>query len=227
MATATRPSSGGPERRRLSARDRRAQLLDVALGLLGEGGPDVVTMEGVAAGAGVSKALGYRHFDNADELLLALYDREMADLRHRVEVAMSGATGFEDKIGASLAALLDLLTERGTAIAGIIQVHPGAGPVADRSRWIHAAVSEVYGAMAVETYELTPATAQAAASILLSGLDGLIDRWVNHGMTRRELIDIYTTMCVASLEALVVQPPLIGEPLDIVSPSRPTPPRDA
>ena len=78
-------------RRRLSAADRRTHLLDVAVVLLGESGPEAVTMEGVAARAGVSKALGYRYFDNADELLLAVHDREMAELGTRVRSALRGA----------------------------------------------------------------------------------------------------------------------------------------
>jgi AcrR family transcriptional regulator len=225
MATETRPSSGSPGRRRLSADDRRTQLLDVATRLLAEEGPEAVTMERVAARAGVSKSLGYRHFDNADELLIALYEREMSDLRRRVGAAIDGAVGFEDELRAALAALLDLLTERGTVVAGIIHTRPAPGPVDARSRAFHAEVSEFFGSLAVDAYGLTPATAYAAASILLSGIDGLIDRWVNHRMTRRELIDIYTTMCVASLEALSVQPPLIGEPTSGPSPIRRTRPR--
>ncbi len=41
-------------------------------------------MEGIAARGGVSKALPYRHFDNADDVLMALYQREMALLAERV-----------------------------------------------------------------------------------------------------------------------------------------------
>ena len=44
-----------------------------------------------------------------------------------------------------------------------------------------------------------------AASILLTGLDGLIDCWVNRRMPRRELVDIYTTMCVGAFEALAAR----------------------
>jgi AcrR family transcriptional regulator len=215
----TRPPSGGPERRRLSAGDRRTHLLDVAIGLLDEGGPEAVTMEGVAARAGVSKALGYRYFDNADELLLALYDREIADLRSRVNAALVGVTGFEEQVRASLTAWFDTLAERGTVIGTIMQAGPVSGPVKDRSRAIHASVSEFYGTLAADAYGLSPTTATVASSILLSGLEGLIDCWVKRRIPRRELIDIYTTMCVASLEALAAQPPLIGEPLVPTRPS--------
>src|SRR5205823_5613658 len=77
-----------PVRRRLPGDLRRRQLLDVAIELLSEGGAEAVTMEGVAARAGVSKALGYRYFDNADQLLLALHDREMAEMGIRVRSAL-------------------------------------------------------------------------------------------------------------------------------------------
>lgn len=78
---------------------------------------------------------------------------------------------------------------------------------------MHATVSEFYGHRAAETYDLDPRTAIAAASILLTGLDGLIDCWVNRRMPRRELVDIYTTMCIGAFEALAARPPLIGEPV--------------
>ena len=200
-------------RRRLSAADRRTHLLDVAVALLAESGPDAVTMEGVAARAGVSKALGYRYFDNADELLLAVHDREMTELASRVRAALRSAPTFEAGIRASLTAWLDRLAERGAVITMIMQAGPVSGPVRERSRRMHATVSEFYGHRAAETYGIDGRTATAAASILLTGLDGLIDCWVNRGMRRRELVDIYTTMCTGAFEALAAEPPLIGEPI--------------
>ena len=197
-------------RRRLSAADRRTHLLDVAVVILGESGPDAITMEGVAARAGVSKALGYRYFDNADELLVAVHDREMAELGSRVRAALRTSHTFEEGIRASLTAWLDRLAERGTVITMIMQAGPVSGPVQERGRRMHATVSEFYGQRAADTYDLDVRTATAAASILLTGLDGLIDCWVNRRMPRRELVDVYTTMCIGAFEALAARPPLIG-----------------
>jgi len=214
MSTAS-PLSTSPSterRRRLPAEARRTQFLDTAAELVGERGTDAVTMEAVAARAGVSKALGYRYFDNADELILALHEREMAQVGIRVAAAMAEATTFEDTIRASLTTWLDILAERGAVITNLMQAHPVSGPVQRQSREIHASVSEFYGAKGAESFGLTPRTATAAASILLSGLDGLIDCWANRQMPRRELIDIYTTMCVGAMQALADQPPLIGGP---------------
>lgn len=212
VAPTTSTPASEPIRRRLPADLRRAQLLDVAIELLAEGGAEAVTMEGVAARAGVSKALGYRYFENADQLLLALHDREMTEMGHRVRAALAGTTGFEAQVRASLAAWLDLLAERGTVIAIVMAVRPVSGPVDDASRTVHAWVSEFYGAMAVETFDLTPNLATVAASIMLAGLDGLVDCWVARRMPRRELVDTYTTMCVAAFAALADEPPMIGAP---------------
>jgi AcrR family transcriptional regulator len=60
---------------KLTRGERRESLLDAATELLGAGGPGAVTMEGVAAAAGVTKALPYRHFPNADAVLVALVER--------------------------------------------------------------------------------------------------------------------------------------------------------
>ena len=49
---------------RLTAAQRKQQFLDVAAQLVVEQGADTVTMEAVAARAGVSKALSYRYFSN-------------------------------------------------------------------------------------------------------------------------------------------------------------------
>ena len=162
--------------------------------LLGEGGPEAVTMEGVAARAGVSKALGYRYFDNADDLLLAVHHREMAVLEQRVTAALVGATGFEERVRASLTAWFDVLAERGTVLATITQARQVQGRIEARSRRAHEIVSEFYGRMAVESFGLSPRLATTAASVLIAGLDGLLDCWTTRRMPRRELVDTYTAL---------------------------------
>src|SRR6266403_6308199 len=65
--------------RRLPAEQRREHLLDVGAAIILDSGFETLTMESVAERAGVSKGLGYAYFENAEELALALYDREMAE----------------------------------------------------------------------------------------------------------------------------------------------------
>ena len=105
---------------RLSAADRAEHLLDVAAEILLEKGFRALSMEAVAERAGVSKGLGYAYFKNADDLAIALYDREVGEVYRRVEEAVEAADAFEARIRASIRAYLRAGRERGELI-GILQ----------------------------------------------------------------------------------------------------------
>jgi len=195
---------------RLPAARRRTQLLDAAAALLAEGHVDRLTMEGIAVQAGVSKALCYRYFDNADDLLLAVAEREMGAVAARVRAAMNLAVTFEDSIRSSLAAWFDVLAERGPVLLALLSTPRLAGDLGERRRALRSVVGDYYGARAAAAFDLSPEVAAAATLILLAGIEGMIDCWVERSIPRRELIDIYTTMCVASFQALADDPPVIG-----------------
>lgn len=62
---------------RMSAPQRREQLLDVTKRIATERGFHSVSIEGVARAAGISRPIVYGHFHDLDGLLDALVDREM------------------------------------------------------------------------------------------------------------------------------------------------------
>lgn len=74
----TSPSS--PTRRRLPPAERRELILEAAGVAFGAAGYDGVTLDAIAAGAGVTKPILYRHFASKDELYLALLDRHRDDM---------------------------------------------------------------------------------------------------------------------------------------------------
>ena len=63
-------------------RDARVDrsVLDAALGLLAEGGPDALTIDAVATRAGVARTTVYRRWRGKDELVLAVLDEVVARL---------------------------------------------------------------------------------------------------------------------------------------------------
>jgi AcrR family transcriptional regulator len=61
---------------RLSAAERREQLLDVTKELVGEQGFHGVSIEGIARRAGITRPVVYAHFDDLDALLEAMLERE-------------------------------------------------------------------------------------------------------------------------------------------------------
>src|SRR6476661_5828022 len=65
---------------RLPASERRALILDAAGRLFGAGGYDATRLEQVAAAAGVTKPILYRHFASKQDLYLALLARHGEDL---------------------------------------------------------------------------------------------------------------------------------------------------
>lgn len=58
-----------PARRRLPAQERRGQLMDASIRLLARDGFPRTTADAIAAEAGVSKGLIWRHFDDLTDLL--------------------------------------------------------------------------------------------------------------------------------------------------------------
>lgn len=64
---------------RLSSEDRRAQLIDVALACLSEGGILHFTVDRICTQAGVSRGLVLHHFGSMAELLTAVYARIYRD----------------------------------------------------------------------------------------------------------------------------------------------------
>jgi TetR/AcrR family transcriptional regulator len=68
---------------RMSAPDRRAQLLDAALNLFSEKGFDGVTTKEIAGAAGVTEAIIFRHFPTKQALYQAVLESELGgqDLR--------------------------------------------------------------------------------------------------------------------------------------------------
>jgi AcrR family transcriptional regulator len=75
MAAGTKKRAYAP---RLPPAERREQLLDSALALIGERGYGGVSMEAIARQAGVTKPVVYDLFSNLGELLTALLEREEA-----------------------------------------------------------------------------------------------------------------------------------------------------
>lgn len=60
-------------KRRMTKEARREQLLETALGIVREEGPDALTLGYLAERAGVSKPITYEHFETRSGLLVALY----------------------------------------------------------------------------------------------------------------------------------------------------------
>lgn len=190
-----------PRASRLSAPERREHFLDVTAQLVLQHGAEAVTMESVAAAAGVSKGLGYAYFSNRNELLLTLLNRELGELQRRSEEEIRKATDFEGRVRGSIRAWFDVMSDRGALIGTLMQAHSIRGPLAERRRRYNQELQEFYGALGEKEFGIPRRKAVVAAGILLSGMTGMVDRW-RAGDPRELLEETYVEIVMGALRSM-------------------------
>jgi len=88
------------ERREEEKERRRAEMVDAAEELYAEVGWDAVTMERVAKSARLSRALIYVYFRDKNDLLHAITERALLELREQFEAAAAAHTQGIDQVTA-------------------------------------------------------------------------------------------------------------------------------
>ncbi len=97
-------------RRRMTAAERRDQLIDVARVAFAEKGFDGTSIEEIAARAGVSKPVIYEHFGGKEGLYAVVVDREVSTLLHALRAAIGDPTaGSRRLLERGTLALLDYI----------------------------------------------------------------------------------------------------------------------
>ena len=98
-------------RTRMSAAQRRQQLVEVGRRIFAEYGYDAATVEEIAAVAGVSKPVVYEHFGGKEGLYAVVCDRELAYLGAEITESLRGE-GSRRRIERAAMALLRYVEER-------------------------------------------------------------------------------------------------------------------
>lgn len=204
---------------RVPHHERTEQFLDSAAELIGEAGFDAVTMESVAAKTGTNKAITYRHFANRGELLLALFEREMADLDRQVAQALEGPGSYEDRTRAAVHTWFECMGRRGRVLGALLDAKLMERQIAKRYRTRQDRLFKYFGRVFAKQFGLPEDTAIDAAAILIAGLMGALDRWIHApgDETRRRLEDTYVSLQFAALEGLARR---VQTPLDPLAGSR-------
>lgn len=205
MTNDVRPGAG-PRAPRLSGTERREHFLDVTADLVIARGVESVTMEAVAAAAGVSKGLGYAYFSNRNELLLSLLNRELGELQRRSTDEIRAATDFEGRIRAAVKAWFDVMAEKGALIGTLLQSQAIQGPLAERRKTYNQEQHDFYGRLAEKEFGIPRRKAVAAAAILLAGMSGIIERW-RSGDSRLLLEETYVDVVLGALQGMSTPAP--------------------
>jgi len=195
-ATSNRPA-------RLPRSERREQLLDVAARLLLDKGHEAVTMEGVAAAAGVSKGLGYAYFDNSSALLRVLLEREVQKLNGRITAASARETTFEGRLRATVHAWFDHVEENGVLMGRLLEATRNDGPHVEARNAYNRSNERWWADHAERDLGVPNGKGQIATAIILAGLQGVVQRWTQCGDSRAELEDVFISVAMGGLQNLV------------------------
>jgi AcrR family transcriptional regulator len=113
------------ERVRMSGQERREQLIQVAAKLFAAKGFEVVTIEEIAAKAGVSKPVVYEHFGSKDGLYAVIVDREMNVLLAMVSDSLT-ADRPRDLLEQAATALFNYIESRENGFRILVRDSPVA-----------------------------------------------------------------------------------------------------
>jgi AcrR family transcriptional regulator len=182
------------ERRRLPGAERRELITEAAGRLFGERGYDGTRLDDVAAAAGVTKPVLYRHFDSKRDLYLALLARHREDLPTFVG-AMPAEGSLRERLRAVLEGWLEYVETHSYAWQMLFRDKGGGPDVRAFRREVHARARDVLaeiirslGDARIPREEIEP-----LAELMSMGMAALVLWWMEDpGTSRAALVDAMT-----------------------------------
>lgn len=183
---------------------RRRRLLDVATATLLDGGPEAITMEGVAARAGVSKPIVYRHFANRTALLLAIYEDYQSHVAAMVSDALAEAgPGLDDLVRAAIRGYFDAVESKGFLVRVLSQAVPGEPDVLAASQRVRAGWIAFWTARVRAVGDVPPDVAHDAVAMVTQMAEQAAALWVSGQSPRARVEALYVQMALAALQVVV------------------------
>lgn len=175
--------AAAPRRQRLRADERREDLLDAAAAVLAAVGPAGLTMEGIAAHAGVDKALPYRHFANAAAVLVQLHARFNRQLGAAVLAAVADHDDLEGRVRAVTTAIFDVARDNRSLLALL----GGEGTSVEVDAEERAVVERFLVGLMTESFDVPRKEALATAEVVVGALAAAVRAWGRGRGSRRAL----------------------------------------
>jgi len=176
-------------RRRLAPPERRKLIVEAAGRLFGERGYDGTRLDAVAAAAGVTKPVLYRHFADKRALYLALLERHRADLGSFAGAIPAEGT-LEQRLRAVLEVWLDYVEAHDYAWRMLFRDTGGGEEVRAFRVEVHARARTVLAGLIaglapapIPQRELEP-----LAELLSMGMASLVLWWVETPGVEREAV---------------------------------------
>ena len=183
---------------RLGREARREQLLASARELISSRGVSALTMENLAAAAGVNKAIPYRHFENAHAVVAELFDNFNREIAQRVLVAAGEAGPVEERVRRIVRAYLDCVRENADILAVLSVPGSNVGSNFDGDKRVGARFT---ADLFRDLFDVPEPDAWAIASVVQGALAGGVDTLVNREASRRRVENALVVAISALIEA--------------------------
>lgn len=174
MATETKRTS----RSRMTAAERRAQLLDVSRRLFAEKGFEGTSVEEIAARAEVSKPVVYEHFGGKEGMYAVVVDREIQGLTGALTGALEGGGHPKVLLERTALALLSYIETSEDGFRILVRDSPVAQATGTFSSLIGDVATQVEHLLADQFKKqgLDPRTAPMYSQMLV-GMVALTGQW--------------------------------------------------
>lgn len=176
-------------RRRLAPPERRQLIVEAAGRLFGERGYDGTRLDDVAAAAGVTKPVLYRHFDDKTALYLALLERHGEDLGSFAAAIPASGT-LDQRLRAVLEVWLDYVEAHAYAWKMLFR-DSGGGPQVQGLRVdVHARARATLVALIGVLAEtpIPPREREPLAELLSMGMAAVVLWWIDDPTVSRDAV---------------------------------------
>lgn len=193
-----------PEERR---DQRREQLLDAALDLVGAAGIGALTMRRVIAHAGLAPRYFYENFSDLADLRVALYDQVTEELLAAALAAVDRAGGQPPRTVTEtvLGAMVDVLADDPRK-GRVVRESVGTPELAARRSQAANHASRLLVAQAATRLDASAdmRRMEFVARFLVAGFTETVSHWVEHPdeITREQVIRNCTEMFLAAADAM-------------------------
>ena len=196
-------------------RTRREQLVQATLAAVGRHGAGV-GMEEIAAEAGTSKTVVYRHFADRAELHVAVCNRVASQLLPKLRQAIESNAQPRDMVAAAIETYLAFLEADPEVYRFVVHQHVGRADPIDRLSELVGDQAAALMAVALEQAGRDPAAAGPWGHGLVGLVRSAADWWVqaDRPMQRSELAAHLTDLAWAGLSGVVTaaSPSTVEEP---------------
>lgn len=195
------------ERWRSHRAARRAELVEAALRALAEHGPEL-GMEHVAAQAGVTKPVLYRHFDDKADLFVALGARGTEILFERLIPALNAEEAPIPRIRKSLDAFFSVIEEHPSLYRLLVRRSFGdrtvdPDPVSEDKELIAAALATLLGDY-MRALNLDSGAAEPWAHSLVGMVQNTGEWWLERrSMSRESVVEYLTEIIWAAIDGIL------------------------